>query len=85
MREPAKPVALSKVVLIVTVAGAITCVLVVGVTYLSPSNVFQATGTAMQNPKIEGTNHNTPAVAPSPYPSMKGKVKATAPWQHGRQ
>ncbi len=83
MREPEEPVALSKIVFITAVC-AITCVLVVGVTYLSPSNALQTAGNqGMETQKVEGSMDSTPAHGPSVTPTFKGKMKATAPWQHG--
>ncbi len=78
-----QPVEISKVLFIVAVC-AITCVLAMGITYITPEGQSNSPkNSVLENPALEELIYNQNVPGPTAYKGMRGKIKPVAPWQQG--
>jgi hypothetical protein len=83
MREAGNPMEVSKILFICAVC-AVTCLLVLGVTYIAPASQAPSTAhSVLTNPALEDSIYNRDASSVLAQKGMRGKIKATAPWQTG--
>jgi hypothetical protein len=78
MKGSSAPVEISKIIFICAVS-VITCLLTIGLSYLAPQNPILAENSAVSKSALEDSVQARNA-SPGAHQGMRGKMKATAPW-----